>query len=632
MIVFRFLKVFSFLIIFLFSFPLVFANFEVCEVQFNEPWFEVKQSSGIDVLIIDKDGNMYAKGEDHSLNNKNSYESFVVGDVIHFNHLTSRYSNLFPEVSSISNNGLIIRNIGNQNVARLDNSGIIYLRGQAAVQGEKANCGYRDGRYCNTDGFTREIRDYFCEITGDKSGFCDYIVTYSLDCRTKPSVMGTRNHFLRDTVTYYTGDCLAGNCSNQYFTDTCIDTSNLREYWTTSGSTDYYSEVKNCNDYNYNQCSGLIYQLVTHNCANGRCVENLPTNIQTCNSGPTTFSSTYCIGNQVWRDVTTRPPICSASTGCAITISTSQQLVQTCSDKCEGGSCVAFSNCNLGGVTVNHGDSRNFYSSSSVPYGYNCNDIRLSRSCNDGTLSGSSSYSFASCSVQSASGCTLPWGGSINHGQTITAFQSSSVPSGSTCNSQTRSCNDGVLSGTYGHQSCFVETIPTCPSGYTYIEAGINPRVPPGCYGPFLPRMTSTQIINECAKVGGANVFYGSGWHPRDVGEILNDVGYVENHLTPLLHWGGFNTGDPTANPTTYEGICYDYKEAVYLGAFRRTQYPLTITHCAIYEIFDGTHHSRCYVNPNIHCSPGEYDTKTNRLHEEINCVNPASISQVVPH
>ena len=52
--------------------------------------------------------------------------------------------------------------------------------------------------------------------------------------------------------------------------------------------------------------------------------------------------------------------------------------------------------------------------------------------------------------------CPLPWGGTISHGQSVTAYQSSSVACGSTCVSQTRTCNDGALSGSYQHQSCSV--------------------------------------------------------------------------------------------------------------------------------------------------------------------------------
>jgi hypothetical protein len=54
--------------------------------------------------------------------------------------------------------------------------------------------------------------------------------------------------------------------------------------------------------------------------------------------------------------------------------------------------------------------------------------------------------------------CTLPWGGSINHGQSVTAYQSSSVVCGGSCVSQTRTCSLGVLSGTFTRQACTTQS------------------------------------------------------------------------------------------------------------------------------------------------------------------------------
>lgn len=72
-----------------------------------------------------------------------------------------------------------------------------------------------------------------------------------------------------------------------------------------------------------------------------------------------------------------------------------------------------------------------------------------------GSLSGSLCYttsSYPASYVQSS--CSLPWGGSINHGSSTTAYSTSSVPYGSSCTSQTRTCNDGTLSGSGSFGSC----------------------------------------------------------------------------------------------------------------------------------------------------------------------------------
>src|SRR5690606_14055289 len=56
-----------------------------------------------------------------------------------------------------------------------------------------------------------------------------------------------------------------------------------------------------------------------------------------------------------------------------------------------------------------------------------------------------------------ANSCALPWGGAIANGQSVTAYQASSVPNGQTCNSQTRQCSNGQLSGSYAYQACTVQ-------------------------------------------------------------------------------------------------------------------------------------------------------------------------------
>ncbi|MDO9048828.1 MAG: hypothetical protein Q7U66_14005 [Methylobacter sp.] len=55
--------------------------------------------------------------------------------------------------------------------------------------------------------------------------------------------------------------------------------------------------------------------------------------------------------------------------------------------------------------------------------------------------------------------CTTPWNTTVASGGSTTAYLTSSVLSPSTCTSELRFCNDGVLAGTYTNQSCTV--IPT---------------------------------------------------------------------------------------------------------------------------------------------------------------------------
>ncbi len=52
--------------------------------------------------------------------------------------------------------------------------------------------------------------------------------------------------------------------------------------------------------------------------------------------------------------------------------------------------------------------------------------------------------------------CSLPWGGSLASGNSVTAYYNSSVVSPATCTSQTRTCTNGTLSGSYTNQGCTV--------------------------------------------------------------------------------------------------------------------------------------------------------------------------------
>lgn len=110
------------------------------------------------------------------------------------------------------------------------------------------------------------------------------------------------------------------------------------------------------------------------------------------------------------------------------------------------------------GGRVNHGESRTAYQASSVAYGNSC--VSETRTCNNGVLSGG--FTKASCVVGQASSCSLPWGGSIAHGERRTAYQSSSVSYGSSCVSEERVCDNGRLSGSYSRQSCVVGSARNC--------------------------------------------------------------------------------------------------------------------------------------------------------------------------
>ncbi|NUN05690.1 MAG: hypothetical protein HUU57_08005 [Bdellovibrio sp.] len=136
-----------------------------------------------------------------------------------------------------------------------------------------------------------------------------------------------------------------------------------------------------------------------------------------------------------------------------------------------------FSDCTAGGAesclfngqTIAHGGRVTAYASSSVAFGSNC--VAQDRVCNNGALSGS--YAFGTCSVGAAKSCLFN-GQTVAHGQSVVAYQQSSVPFGQSCVSQARVCNNGVLSGSYANNACSVA--PQKPQGPT-CSVAINPSV-----------------------------------------------------------------------------------------------------------------------------------------------------------
>lgn len=113
------------------------------------------------------------------------------------------------------------------------------------------------------------------------------------------------------------------------------------------------------------------------------------------------------------------------------------------------------------GSTVASGGSVTAYVSTSPACGVACQaEIR---NCSNGVLSGS--YTKPSCTPSSCTAsCALPWGGTIAHGASVTAYSttSPSCPKLCTDSSQTRTCSNGALSGSYTNKTCTDPSCSTC--------------------------------------------------------------------------------------------------------------------------------------------------------------------------
>ncbi len=116
--------------------------------------------------------------------------------------------------------------------------------------------------------------------------------------------------------------------------------------------------------------------------------------------------------------------------------------------------------CAFNGQSIVHGSSVNAYALSSVVYGQSCEAVRETRTCLNGVLSGS--FPHATCSVRAAvettnTSCTFN-GQTVAHGASVTAYSASMVPSGQLCSSVAgqHTCNNGSFNDVFVYASCSV--------------------------------------------------------------------------------------------------------------------------------------------------------------------------------
>jgi len=337
------------LFLILFGFNLVY-SFNVCNVDISEPWFLVTDSSGNDIFIVDDDGDIYFEGIDHSMSNKNTESSLILGGMF-FNKVTSNFNsnnfhNLLSDLSSYS--GLIIKNNLNETVSVFSND-TIYTKGSGIYAGSQGNC-LSDGNYCNGD--LVETRDYFCDVTGSKTGSCSSNVVSSVNCANKLSVDSdgsSTNYLTQGTVTDYLscgGSSPSSSCTSNSYTDSCSGNS-LTEYFALGSS--YGQSTINCDNEKSsgNYCVGNSQ--VWHDnwgCGIGSCQDTADTKVQDCSVSATTETSWSCSNNyQRVKTVTSWSPTCSGAS-CGQTSSVNDVYENAPSGYyCSGGNWALIKNC-----------------------------------------------------------------------------------------------------------------------------------------------------------------------------------------------------------------------------------------------------------------------------------------------
>lgn len=154
-------------------------------------------------------------------------------------------------------------------------------------------------------------------------------------------------------------------------------------------------------------------------------------------------------------------------------------------EECSGESCEAMNqgnaSCTFNGSTVAHNEKITAYKDSSVNQGGVC--VSQERQCKNGILTGT--FQFAACQPQAPKSCLFN-GMTINHGEAIQSFLTSTVPAGESCVSQNRVCVDGTLSGAYQYAACQAGAAASCVLNGVTIPSGsggiafLNPTIAPG--------------------------------------------------------------------------------------------------------------------------------------------------------
>lgn len=227
---------------------------------------------------------------------------------------------------------------------------------------------------------------------------------------------------------------------------------------------------------------------------------------------------------------------------------------------CTAATCPTNNPCTLDGVTVAHGQPHEFFNSGSVACGQTCQ--KISRTCNNGDFSGDNSYNRSTCTVAACmSPCTLD-GVTVAHGQPRTFFRTSSVACGQTCQGQSRTCQNGAFSGdsNYATANCSVNS---CSGANTY-------KV-----GPSRSYTTLNQLF------GAVDL------QPGDLVEVDGDATYAGGVIIPSADGGS------ASQPVVIKGLQVNGRRPLLSGGTNTIEFRQS-NHVVLdgFEITGGT--SRC--------------------------------------
>ncbi len=182
-------------------------------------------------------------------------------------------------------------------------------------------------------------------------------------------------------------------------------------------------------------------------------------------------------------------------------------LTRTCSDGTLSGSSdysrvsCGVGACELDGVTYAHGSSSTFYFAQNIPAHEQCSSYAQARTCTSGAFSGNAAYRYRTCASASSGTCVVD-NVTFTSGQSRTFYASSTAPVGASCSSiaQTRTCTNGTVSGgtTYNRSSC-VDTAACSLDGVT-VTHGSSTTFYSARTVPFGSTCGSSGITRQCTN------------------------------------------------------------------------------------------------------------------------------------
>lgn len=110
------------------------------------------------------------------------------------------------------------------------------------------------------------------------------------------------------------------------------------------------------------------------------------------------------------------------------------------------------------GGTLDFGNTVTAYAAPQTACGEYC--VSETRICENGVLSGS--YTNQNCVEGPCAPCTLPWGENIADSDSVIAYADAQVSCGTECVSETRICKNGSLSGSFTNKDCSVAPCTFC--------------------------------------------------------------------------------------------------------------------------------------------------------------------------